>query len=203
MPLLRRGFEFLTGLFFQYKTYYLYENKLKEMDNADFTPRVNDFTFKIVTTNWEAEQLVANGFEFQSSGGIYTYRERLDKGAIAFCIFIGRELAHVTWVAMTPEAKNTITPLPYRVDFLNKEVCSGASLTIPKYRQKGLAAYIHYKDLQFLKERGITMLRFPIDASNIASQRAVSRFGKIYAKAHYLKILWWKLWREKPLINTW
>ena len=201
MPLLRRGFDFLIGLFFQYGTYYLYESKLKEMDNADFMPGVNDFTFKIVTSNREADQLVANGFEFQSSGGIYSYRERLNKGTIAFCLFIGRELAHVTWVAMTAEAKNSFTPLPYRVDFLNKEVCSVASQTIPKYRQKGLAAYVYYKELQFLRERGIMTVRYAIKASNIAAQRA-PRLGKIYAKARYLKILWWKLWSEKRYLSN-
>ncbi len=87
MPLLRQGLAFLAGLFFQYETYYLYEHELQEVNDADFMPRINDFTFKIVTTSQEADELVANGFEFRSSDGIH--RERLEKGATAFRVFVG------------------------------------------------------------------------------------------------------------------
>ncbi len=63
VPLIRQGFTFVLNYFFQYETYYLYEHRLKEVNDADFMPRINDFTFKIVTTSQEADELVANGFE--------------------------------------------------------------------------------------------------------------------------------------------
>lgn len=198
VPLLRKGFAFLVDYFFKYETLYLYEHTMKERNEADFLPKVQNFTFQVVSTNQQANELGANGFDLRSFS---TYaRRRLDKGAIAFCILIGREIAHVGWVAMTEEAKNTFTPYPYRVDFLNKEACTGGTITIPKYEKKGLMTYGYYKRFQFLRERGIVTSRNAVARSNIASQRVHAKFGpKIYAKGHYLKILRWKFWKETPL----
>ena len=200
-PLFRRGFTFLIGYFFQYGTFYVYEHTIKEGNEADFMPKIQNFTFQVVFTNQQANELCANGFDLRSFS-IYA-RRRLDKGAIAFCILIGRELAHIGWVAMTEEAKNTFEPYPYRVDFLNKEACTGGTITIPKYEKKGLMTYGYYKRFQFLRERGVVTSRNAVDTSNIVSQRVHAKFGpKIYAKARYLKILWWKLWKETPLVLT-
>jgi len=43
--------------------------------------------------------------------------------------------------------------------------------------------------------------RGSIFKGNIVSQRGEAKFGynKMYAEARYLKILWWKWWKEKPL----
>ena len=198
VPLLRRGFAFLVDYFFKYETLYLYEYTMKERNEADFMPKVQNFTFQVVSTNQQANELAANGFDLRSFS-IYA-RRRLDKGAIAFCILIGRELVHIGWVAMTEEAKNTFEPFPYRVDFLNKEACTGGTITIPKYEGKGLMTYGYYKRFQFLKEKGIVTSRNTVAVSNIASQKVHAKFGpKIYAKVYYLKVLRWRFWKETPL----
>ncbi len=202
IPLLRKGFTFLARYFFRYGTYYLYEHTMRERNEADFMPKIQNFAVHIVSTNQKADELVANGFDFRSYA-IYI-RRNLDRGAIAFCIFIGRELAHLGLVAMTEEAKNTLDPVPYRVDFLNKEACTGGTVTIPKYRGKGLMAYGYYKRFQFLRERGIVTSRNAVGTKNIASQRVHAKFGpRIYAKARYLKILWWQYWNETPTCADW
>ena len=115
-------------------------------------PKIQDFTFKIVSTNQQADELATEGIDFRSN--FINARRGLDKGALAFCIFVERELAHIGWVAMTEEAKNTFDSLPYQVDFSNKEACTGGTVTIPKYGGKGLMVYGYFKRLQFLKERG-------------------------------------------------
>jgi hypothetical protein len=84
-------------------------------------PKIDDFALKIVSTNEEADELEAQGLEFRSQ--VLNARKRLDKGAIAFCIFVGKELANVSWVAMTLEAKNSLGQPPFRVDFSNNEAC--------------------------------------------------------------------------------
>jgi hypothetical protein len=128
-------------------------------------------------------------------------RRRLDKGAIAFCILVDKEIAHLGWVAMTEKAKNTFNSAPYRVDFSNKEACTGATWTNTKYRRKGLMVYGYFKRLQFLRERGITVSRNVVAKNNIASQMAHAKFDpKICGEARYLRILWWKFWTEKPLL---
>jgi len=198
--LLRRGLE--SFRVFQYGTWYLYETHtseaLKGKIEADFMPRIQNFTFKSVSTNQEADELAAEGLEFRSQ--VTKAREKLDKGAVAFCAFVEKELAHICWCAMTEEAKRMVDLLPYKVDFENNEACTGGAWTNPKYRRMGLNTYRSFKDNQFLSERGIVTTRYSIATSNIASQGSVVKFSfKIYAETRYFRVLWWKRWKEKPL----
>lgn len=198
LPLLQRGFIFLIGYFFHYKRYYLYEHTIKPRNEADFAPKTPDFTFKIVTTTEQADELAAAGFKFGSHD--LKARGGLEKGAVAFCFFIDGELAHLGRVAMNEEAKNCFDSLPYRVDFAAKQACTGGTWTNPKYRGSGLMVYGYFKRFEFLRERGIETSRNGVEAGNIASQKAHGKFGpKIYAKARYLKIFGWKSWKETPI----
>jgi len=101
---------------------------------------------------------------------------------------------------MTQEAKNSLGEPPYDVDFSNNEVCHLDSWTNPKYRGRGLAPYISFKATQFGDERGKVYRRSVAHKGNIPSNRTYAKLGpNIHAEARYLKILWWKSWREKPL----
>lgn len=196
--LLRRGVAFLARYFFQFETYCLYEHRLEEMNEADFMPRIRDFNFKIISTNQQADELTAEGFESLSQDGIH--RNRLDKGAIAFTIFIARELAHIGWVAMSEEALRSIIGRPFHVDFSNNNAYNGGAVTDPKYRGMGLHTYSLFKSLQFQRERGFTASRILTTKSNVASRRVLVKLGyNMYAEDHYLKILCWESWKEKPL----
>ncbi len=168
------------------------------MNEAGFMPRIRDFDFKIISTNQQADELTAEGFESLSQDGIH--RNRLDKGAIAFSIFISRELASIGWVAMSREALQSIIGLPFHVDFLNNNAYSGGAVTNTKYKGMGLQTYSIIKRLQLQRERGFTAARTLTTKSNVASQRTIVKSGyNMYAEAHYLKILCWKTWKEKPL----
>ena len=200
LPLLRRGFIFLIGYFFRYQRYYLYEHTIKPRNEADFLPKTQDFTFKIVTTNQQADELAAAGFKFGSHA--LNARGGLEKGAVAFCFFIDGELAHLGRVAMNEEAKNCFDSLPYRVDFAHKQACTGGTWTHPKYRGRGLMVYGYFKRFEFLREQGMKSSRNGVEADNIASRKAHARFGpKVYAKARYLKVLRRKSWKETPIIE--
>ena len=131
---------------------------------------------EIITSNQQAGELVARGFDdFRRS--FINARQGLDKGAIAFCVFIGRELAHIGWVALNEEAKNTFDDLPYHVDFSNREACTGGTVTIPKYEGNGLMTYGYFKRFQFLNERGIARSRNVVATSNLVSQKVHAKFG--------------------------
>ncbi len=201
IPLVRRGFPFVVRRFFRYETYYLYEHipiNIRNLNEADFMPKIDNFNFKIVSTGREADELEAEGLEFLSQA--VNARESLDKGAIAFCIFVGPELAHIGWVAMTEEAKRYVDPFPYRVNFGNDEACTGGTVTTPKYRGKGLMTYGYWKRFQYIEERGVRISRNAVITNNIASNKVHAKFNpRICARARYLRILWWKWWKEKPL----
>ena len=191
----------MVGYFYRYDTYYLLENaidNIKNLDEADFMPKIDNFTLKIVSTNLEADELEAEGLEFCPH--VVNARERLDKGAIALCLFVGPKLASVEWIAMTQEAKECVDEPPFEVDFSGNEVCTASGWTKPEYRGRGLAPYVHFKTLEFLREKGKVFERTSSLRVNSASHRAYTRFNsKRYAEARYLKILWWEFWKEKPL----
>ena len=201
-PLLRRSFDFVRVQFFEYEDYYLYEYTIKERSEADFLPKIQDFTFKMISGNEEANKLAeAMGSDFRRR--FVTARRMLDKGAIAFCIFVKGEIAHIGWIALSEEAHKAVDNLPYKVDFSNNEACTGGVETITRYRGESLMAYGHFKRFEFLREKGIVVSRNAVAKSNIASQKAHAKFGpRIYAEARYLKLLRWRFWKEKPLAQA-
>ena len=101
---------------------------------------------------------------------------------------------------MTAEAKRSLPEPPIRGDFANSQALGGGNWTNPKYRRMGLSTYVDYKTCQFLLEKGKVVRRGATAKGNIVAQRGYAKIGaKMYAEARYLKILWWKWWKEKPL----
>ncbi len=200
--LLLRGFE---SYVFHSGYYYLQKvelNPLREMNEADFLPRFEDFTFRIIRTNEEADELaIALGHDLRER--FVDARKRLDKGAIAFCAFVNGEIANVGWMAVTEQAKNTLYDVPLRVDFSNSECYIGSMATVPKYRGMGLMSYTSYRMYQFRKENGIRTARYTISVNNIASREAAGKLAPdIYARGRHIRFLWWKYWKETPLTET-
>ena len=182
LPLLRQGLTLISGYFFRYETYCLYQHGLEEVNEEEFTPRIEDFTSKVITTNQEADELVAGGYEFRYSDGIH--RERLDKGAIACCIFVGRELAHIAWVALNEEAQKSILDLPLRVDYSNNEAFMGGGITNTRYRRMGLMSHGSVQRRRFLREKKAIVSRTPVAKNNIASLGMVEKSGyEMYGEA--------------------
>lgn len=201
ITLLKRGFAFRAGCFFRYATFYVYEHRMDGRSEADFMPRIRDFTLKIVSTNQQADELVADGFEPLSQGGIH--RERLKRGAIAFCMFVERELCHISWVAMSKQAKDIGTVVPFPVDFSNNEAYLGWTAKNPKHLRisHGFSVYVYFQVMQFLRQRGITVCRFRVRKRNTIAQNSLAKKMGIlpYGEGLYLKLFLWKIWREKPL----
>lgn len=191
---------YLASNLYIHRSLYLYQHTVKERNEADFLPRVTNITCKVISTNDQADDLVRQGFDdFRQQ--VPEFQSHVDKGAIAFCFFVGREFAHIGWVALTEEAKSQVDSYPYHVNFADRQACTGGTLTILKYRGKGLMAYGYFKRLEFLREHGITTSRNAVDIRNTTSQKAHAKLGPIvYARAYYTKILWWKFWKEVPIL---
>lgn len=196
----KRAFLFMLrsvkSFFFSYGKYYIYEKELSNASEVQFKPKIQDCIVKIVSTSKGLDELSAGGYDFKTMN----FEQKLRKGALAFCVFVKRELAHVTWVAPNGEAKREIDPLPFKVNFETGEVCSGASFTCPIYRGKGLLSYAYSYIFPYLAKRNILKDKFTIDVNNTASQKALSKFNPTTTgKGHYLKILWWEFWKEEAI----
>ena len=203
VSLVRRGFTFVLHQLYEYRTYYLTEYKMensRRLNEADLMPRIRDLSFKAVNGNREADELEAEGYEFRSYATNFDARRALDMGAIAFCVFAGRQLAAMGWAALTQQAFNSLNERPIKIDFSNRDAFIGAIWTSPKYRRMGLRTYRTFKLRQYLLDRGIVMTRGPIAKDNIPALMGLAKIDiTIYGEGRYLKILWWKSWKEIPL----
>ncbi len=194
------GIRFLRESVFVYKWYYMCELPLNGPMQFEPTPKIQDFVFEIVPTNQRLDELAAQGFDFGIHG--IRARDKLDKGALMFCIFIGKELACIHWAATTLEAMDMIFRIPYKVDFLNGGVYIGWSETTPKYKRLGLSQYLIAEKLKLFATMGKTTGKWTVVRSNRASQRLTIKIGgRIYGKGRYVKILWWSSWKERPVIQ--
>ena len=200
LTLVKRVFKFAARQVFFCETCYLYDytpEYVRGLSEADLMPKIDNFTFKVVSSNKAASDLETNGFEFRSH--VINARERLDKGAIAFCIFVGHEFANIGWVALNDEAMKSLAAPPFQVDFDKNESVTSSDMTNPKYRGLGLMPYNLFKRLEFLTDRGIVRDRAAVSKSNAAAVKASNKSGtRIYGEGCYLRILWWKFWKEKP-----
>jgi hypothetical protein len=196
---IKRAISYLSLHLFFNEEYYVREHYCGDLDESDYLPRISGYTIEIVSTNDEADRLAQKlGADFREQ--VLNARRRLDAGAVAFCIFIGKDLANIHWQGFSSKAKSSINPQPYFVDFKNHEGCTGGAETPMKFRKMGLMAYSCYHRNNYMKVRGIKML-IGIDATdNIAIYKVQSKFpSRLRARARYIKILWWKSWKEKPL----
>jgi GNAT superfamily N-acetyltransferase len=195
VTLTRLLFDFFAKRLFVYGNYYLIEHNTNIGKEAEFLPGIKEYFSHFVTSVKDADKLLSAGYDIFSIS--INTRERLEKGAVAFIVLVGSDIAHIGWLALTEEAKNTFEPFPYRIDYQKDEACTGGTVTLPKYRGKGLMAYGMYKRLEFLREKGITKSRNIVSVKNTASLKVHAKFNhKIYARIRYFKFLWWHSWKE-------
>lgn len=198
--LLRRGSRFFLRRLFEYSTYYLYARAggySVGMDEAGASARIDGITSRVVTSNSEADELEAQGFEFRSY--VPNARERLDQGAVATCVFVGKEIGHIGWVALNQRALDSLDEPPYRVDFAKGEAVGTGAWTNPRHRGKRLRSYGASMFQSVMLENGFSVRRYAIRKSNIASVKTPVTISDPCGEGRYLRVLWWKSWRERPL----
>jgi len=181
------------------ETAYLYEHSVVPRDRNQFLPRLDSWELRVMRSNAEADAVAAEGFEDFRDAFVFA-RRSLDAGAVAFCVYVGSELAHVGWLAVDAAGKKSIDRAPYSVAFDSGQGCTGGTYTIPAYRGKGLMPYVCFERFEYLRARGFTSSRNCVEVSNVASQKAHARFNPtIYGTGRFRKVLWWHSWREEPL----
>jgi len=178
---------------------YIHQHFASELDESDFLPDLKEYTFKLFTSNEMADDWARKtGIDFRKQ--ILHGRQRLDAGAVAFCIFMHGQLVCIDWVALTQEAKNIINPLPFKVKFSEGQACSSGAETVPRYRGKGLLIYNWFQRNNYMRQKGLTVLIGTVVADNIPVLKAHTKFStNLYARAHHIRFLWWQYWKETPL----
>jgi len=192
--LLKRSF---TYFIFDRGTYNIYEHRVSDIDVSLFNPMLSGFKVKIAAGNRDADEISRDVKDVRKV--IFKSRKMLDKGAIAFCIYSGRELAHISWLALNEKAQIAIDTMPYKVDFAAGEACVGGTYTDVRFRGRGLMVYGNYLKFKYLKSIGAIVLRHAVKSDNIASITGYARFSPVMrARYRYFKLLKYHYWKEIP-----
>jgi hypothetical protein len=198
---------FLIRPFYDRHLYYLYEgiidSKEIEYNISKDIPKTNigALNFKIVSSNSEADRLEKENFEFRSYFRKFNIDinpvRMLDIGLIAFCTFIGKEFAAISWVIPSQQAQARYKAPPLKVDYSNHEAFPRSSWCHPKYRGLGIYRYTESNRDRYLSQIGITMLRSTVEYKNKSGYRMAEGMGYTkYGKAIFTRVLWWKFWQE-------
>jgi len=196
--LLKRSFEYS---FFGLTDYDLYELPIAEAPRTTNLPDIEGLGCHTVRSRREAEEL-------RTSTGLDLCRrvpnaERiLDAGAVAICVSVNGNIAHIGWVALSERARNAVSPLRLKVEFSRGQAFAGGGVTLPDFRRNGLLGYGSAARLRFLEEMGCRKLRYAVATNNTAAQKGLAVFSPtVYARGRHLKLLWWDYWRETPLVQ--
>jgi len=205
MSLISRGYRYLLHRFFILEHYYVVVESYGDIDKeveADYLPKVDNHCWRIISTNQEVDELIADGFDL----GAYELNLRIsvEKEAVGFCHFVGKELAHYTFLADNPRGKDAVDLLPFHVDFKNGQSVCGNSLTVPKYRSLHFRIYNGYIIRKYSWSKGIVGSTYSIEVNNYPAlvSHAKSLNKLIVSRCRFIKILWFKHLKEiemKPI----
>ena len=161
------------------KNVYLYVKDTS--NNIILTPKIKNYTLKIISTSKTLKILIENDFDFhetssmdQDTSNIERYLEMLDNGGIMLCIFVDKVLAHENWVFL----KTSESPDPY---FRDMNYADGAVIgpcnTYPQFRGAGLCPYVLTQICDFLKIKEKSKALISTTKNNFASRRCISKAG--------------------------
>ena len=197
-----RGYKYICHSLFFAEDFYVsrgYIQSIEEGDESRYLPKIDNYCYRIITTNQEADELIAEGFKF----GAYELNLRtvLDKEVLAYCIFIDNELAHMICKAVTQRGKKAVDPRPFHVDFESGSAVAGKAFTVPKYRQLHLRAYSGFLLRKYNREQGINHGYGTLEVHNYPAiaNTAYNPHARIMSRCKYLRLLWFKYFKETPL----
>jgi hypothetical protein len=202
------GLDALQVLFI-HRTWKVYEHHLENIRGKreeDYLPTIPEMSLKIVENLEEGLKLEREGYDlFKKARKV---RDRLRRGAVAFAVFSGKTLVHISWLCLSEEGKNSVNPVPYRLDYGKMGSFEGAETLLNISGNKDQArfasykspfAYTYFKRAQYLCDRGINVARYAILSYNTPSQRIAERFGaQQIGRIRLTGVLGLKFWKEYP-----
>jgi hypothetical protein len=162
-------------------------------------PKVPNFILQIITSEKQVDELVAEGFDFSYYfSDVDQIKHNMGGKLLLECGFAGKKIVHKQWIALDEKAKMGIDPIPFKIDF-KTTACFGGTDTVRKYRGLGVHPYAVNFCYQYISKFGLGV-KFSINKNNVISQRSLPKDGfNICAEGRYLKVLWWRRWKERGL----
>jgi len=197
-----RHLDTLRRRVFRNERYVIYEFDTAVSGTLTPRPEIDGLEVAVLERDEDLERLLEHGFRFPPLDPSFR-REWLRRGGVAACAFVHRELAHVGWIALSPEARGCCDGLPYHVDFEHGEACWGGAYTWPRFRGRGLHEYQCGTRLQYMSDHGFNRCRDAVRVGNTPSLRGQSWWRPTPClSGHFIRLLNWTRWREEPYGGT-
>ncbi|MBE9505192.1 MAG: hypothetical protein IMY84_00120, partial [Chloroflexi bacterium] len=104
-------------------------------------PPVDGLEVHILANERDVERLSGDGYE-DVRRVVRPAARRLQKGAVGFCAFVNRDVAHVEWVAFTEAARLAIDVSPCFADHGRGEASWGGAYTVRRFRNLGIFRHV-------------------------------------------------------------
>jgi len=192
---IKQVFKFIKNKIFLYQNYYIFQKNLEELKEFKII-KVKDFDLRIISTPGELYNTLKEGFNVNSPFSIEDFERKINQGQILFCIFMGKDLAHSSWVVIDNNVK--IHP-PLNIDY-QKEGYIHYCITAPDYRGIGLYPYTLSKIFEFLKRKNLSKAKLAILKENTPSIRGATKVGfEVCGMGKFLKLFGRTFWKEKSI----
>jgi hypothetical protein len=194
--------DYLATYLFKYEEYFVVEHTLVGRDKGPYLPLTDDYEIVVVRDHAEADKLARRiGYDFRRH--LLKSTERLDAGAVAFCILVGGKFAGISYACLNLRAKMQVDPTPFKIDYSKGKAGGGGVYTFPEYRNLRLMQYGQWARFEYLLQHGIKHTVGCINVKNTASQFVNTKFDvTIRGKGILLTVLGIRFWREVPVKDS-
>jgi hypothetical protein len=201
LPLLKHALLYFFSYILRFKIYGIrrhFPGAVGRLDPAKFLPRVDRHDLFIVKDNKSADDLESRGFEFRSK--VFRAREALDHSAIALIVFVGGEIASITWVGMNSSIQRIFDDPPKKINYASGDALICGAATFPGFRKKGLYTYTLFKALEYLSTSGnekcISFTARGLPIYGISEKLFGSR---LVGHGYWLRIIGMQFFWERPV----
>jgi hypothetical protein len=186
--IMKRLFNYKSYIYFQRN--YVFERDLSENTEVPSGIEAEKAELRIIQTPREMGLLISDGFDLGSCPFLAGVKEGLNKGAVLFFLFIGKTLAHSSWVSMDKRAA-LFDPM-FRKIKREDEAGIGPCWTDPFYRGKGFYPRTLYSICEYLSEKGRSKVLISTKKTNHSSKKGIQKAGFVpVAVVLYVKLLLW------------
>ncbi len=164
-------------------------------------PQIEHFHAAFVASNDEADELARTHDDFRALDS--SARSGLEHGAVALCLYSGRSLANVSWLATNSVVRRAMHSIGFAIDTSVHGAWTGRVRTMPHYEGKGLFRYACAKRFEYLLSLGIDKSAVSVAPGNLRSHAMSARLGcHLAGKGHVVRLLRWRWWRSEQLTRS-
>ena len=182
--LFRKAYLRFINVFVDYKCYFIFNKKLEGICHRQ--DPVQGAKLSIVDSVEKLHELERADYDFSTMTTIDKLSDGIKGGGILFALFIDKDLAHTSWVALDTRAA-AYDWIFQRVNYPGSAYI-GPCDTPEKFRGLGLYPYTLTQIFNFLVNMGVSRAVINTRMTNAPSIKGILKAGfSLMSKAHFIK----------------